>query len=87
MTPIHHHIADLHLLVIQAEERAREALAVSARLKTECAPAHRFDHVISDLHAAIHGDICDALDRIEPMLGTRLFQALHGDVELTEALR
>lgn len=87
MTPVHDTVAELRLTIAKAEERAREAARRAAQLKVQGAESYRFDQVVSDLQVAIHGDICDTLDRLDPKLGTRLFQALHGDVGLTGALR
>ena len=78
MTPIHQAIAELRLVVGQAERRAIGARAEV--LGSQGPDAAR--HALEDLHAAIHGDLCDALDRIDSGLGTKLFTALHGDVAL-----
>lgn len=81
MTTPHPFLDDLRTTVAQAERRAFDARAQAQRLISAHATANglAIEHIVSDLQTAIHGDVCDALDRIEQGLGMRLFMALHAD--------
>lgn len=85
MTPVHPNVTELQLVVIQAEARASEARQ-QVMGATESRNPQAARNALDDLHAAIHGDLCDALDRIETGLGMRLFTALHGDVDVAGEL-
>jgi hypothetical protein len=80
MNPLTNTQAELVLVVAKAEQRAAAARAKLARTFSKAAQA-------DDLHdhrTAVAGDIADALDRLQPQLGTRLMQAMYPEVDLSE---
>ncbi len=79
LSPTH---TELAISVAQAEVRAKECMAQLFKLPPSQRQAHLHDH-----RTAVAGDIADALDRIEPHLGTRLMQAMYPEVNLSEAWR
>jgi hypothetical protein len=79
LTPTH---AELAIAVAQAEVRAAE---VKLQLEGQL-PSRRQAH-LHDHRTAVAGDIADALDRIEPQLGTRWMQAMYPEVNLAEVER
>lgn len=79
MTPVTPVVAELQLIVAHAERRAAEVMHQLTLLPPSTHPAHLTDH-----RTAVAGDIADALDRIEPLLGSRWMQALYPEIRLAE---
>lgn len=71
---------ELAIAVAHAEVRAASCTKQLAQLPPSQHQAHLHDH-----RTAVAGDIADALDRIEPELGTRLMQAFYPEANLSEA--
>lgn len=79
MTPLSTTLAELRLAVAQAERRAAKIAPPDKRLAAFIDPDVLHDHQV-----AVAGDIADAIDRIDPGLGTRWMQAMHPAVDFSE---
>lgn len=78
MSPFSLALTELHLAVRKAERRAAMAAPADRKLAAFMDP-----DVLHDLQVEVAGDLADALDRIEPGLGTRWMQAMHPAVEFS----
>lgn len=82
MSPITTAHAELQIATTRALQRAEEVKGRLSCLPPSTHPAELHDH-----RTAVAGDMADALDRIEPGLGTRWMQALYPEVKLCEVPR
>lgn len=81
MTPLNQARTELRLAVLQAEGRAHgwAELPTAQECGYDVYAARAEDHRV-----AVLGDVADALDRIDPGLGSRLMQALYPELALGE---
>jgi hypothetical protein len=80
MNPHGHAITELALATATGERRAAQ---VRQQLATTPLESHAMQ--LHDHRTAVAGDLADALDRLEPNLGTRWMQAMYPEVQLSEA--
>jgi hypothetical protein len=79
MSPLTTAHAELQIAVARAMARADTVRGRLSALPPSTHPAELHDH-----RTAVAGDMADALDRIEPGLGTRWMQAAYPEVNLIE---
>lgn len=76
MTSLDAQRTELHLAVEAAE---RKAHVMRRRIASQVPPVDADDK--HDHHVDVIGDMADALDRIEPGLGTRWVQAVYAELD------
>lgn len=79
MSPLTTAHAELQIATSRAISRAAEVRGRLSALQPSAHPSELHDH-----RTAVAGDMADALDRIEPGLGTRWMQAMYPEVNLCE---